>query len=71
MKADRVECRSDYDYIGRPLAFYWQGQRLEVAKVMDQTRTPSHYRFHVQTQENDSFKLEYDIKTECWSVHKL
>ena len=47
MAGDRVECRSDHDYTGRPLAFYWQDQRLEVTEVLVQYRTPSGITYQV------------------------
>ncbi len=42
---DRVECRSDHDYIGHPLAFYWQDMRLEVAEVFVAKPHPSRLHF--------------------------
>jgi len=69
--SDRVECRSDYDYIGHPLAFYWQEKRLEVAEVLVQNRTPHGYSFQVRNEDFGRFELIYDISTDEWSVHQL
>jgi hypothetical protein len=69
--ADRVECRSDHDYIGHPLAFYWQDKRLEVSEVLVQIRTPLGYSFRVRNKDFGIFELIYDTNTDEWSVHPL
>jgi hypothetical protein len=67
---DRVECRSDHDYIGHPLAFFWQDKRLLVAQVLVQNRTPTGYSFQVRNKEFGIFELDYDTNTHEWSVHQ-
>jgi hypothetical protein len=71
MTPDRVECRSEYDYIGRPLAFYWQDQRLEVSEVLVQYRTPFGFTYQVQTYGSGIFRLDYDTNADKWSVQLL
>jgi hypothetical protein len=71
MTADRVECRSDHDYIGRPLAFFWQDQRLEVTEVLVQYRTPNGYSYQVQTSDFGIFRLDYDNSADEWYVQLL
>jgi len=71
MTSARVECRSDYDYIGRPLAFYWQDKRLPVVELLAQKRTPHGYEFRVKTADAGIFELEYDTNTDEWSVQLL
>lgn len=68
---DRVEIRSDHDYIGRPIAFYWQEQRLEVTEVILQNRTPRGYLFRVRNEDFGLFELIYDSDTDQWSVQPL
>ncbi len=68
---DQVICRSDHDYIGDPLAFYWQDQRLEVTEVLVQSRTPAGYSFRVRTAESGIFELNFDLNTDQWSVYQL
>ena len=68
---DRVECRSDHDYFGHPLAFYWQDMRLEVAEVLSQNRTPHGYTFRVRNIDFGLFELDFDINTDEWSVQQL
>ena len=69
--ADRVECRSDHDYIGHPLAFYWQDKRLVVAEVLVQIRTPHGYSFQVRNRDFGIFELIYDTSTDEWSVYQV
>jgi hypothetical protein len=71
MVPDRVECRSDHEYIGRPLAFYWQDVRLEVTQVLAESRTPQGFVFRVQATNNELFELVYDRNTDQWSVTHL
>jgi hypothetical protein len=71
MTADRVEVRSDHDYTGRPLAFYWQEQRLEVSQVLVEYRTPQGYSYQVQTASSGIFRLDYDTNTQEWTVQPL
>lgn len=69
--SDLVECRSDYEYAQRPVAFYWQGQRLEIDEVLSQAVSPSGYTFRVQSKEHGIFELDYDINADQWSVYQL
>ena len=69
--AGRVEVRSDHDYIGHPLAFEWQGVRLEVIEVISQTRNPHGYSFRVLNQDFGIFELNYDTQSDQWSVNHL
>ena len=69
--SERVICRSDHDYLGYPLAFYWQGQRLEVSQLLVENHTPTGYTFRVRTGESDIFELSYEPSTDQWSVSHL
>jgi hypothetical protein len=71
MTSVRVECRSDHDYIGRPLAFYWQDKRLQITELLAQERTPYGYSFRVMNIDYGIFKLDYDTNTNEWSVQQL
>lgn len=68
---DQVECRSDFEYAQRPLAFYWQGMRLEVAEVLSRNRSPVGYSFRVRNADLGIFELNYDVHTDEWSVIQL
>ena len=71
MALTQVECRSDHDYIGRPLAFYWQDKRLRVVEVLAQSHTQSGYSFRVRTEDIGIFELDYDTNSDQWSVRQL
>jgi hypothetical protein len=66
--SDLVECRSGSEYAERPLAFRWQGQRLEVAEVAGRGRTPLGRYFRVQTRDGRLFDLVYTELDETWQV---
>jgi hypothetical protein len=68
---DQVICHSDHAYLGYPLAFYWQGQRLEVTEILEQIRTPLGYSFRVRNVEFGIFKLDYDLNADEWTVDQL
>jgi hypothetical protein len=68
---DLVECRSDDEYAGRPLAFYWQDIRHEVNEVLSRDRTPDGYTFRVRNKDQAVFVLIYDIQSDQWSVNPI
>jgi hypothetical protein len=65
---DDVECRSDWEYAQRPLAFTWQGQRLVVQEVIAEQRTPEGKHFLVHTSQDGSFELIYNEQLDQWSI---
>ncbi len=67
---DVVECRSDHAYLGYPVAFTWQGERLEVEAVISEERSPQGYRYKVRTKDYGMFTLKYDIIADKWSVEQ-
>jgi hypothetical protein len=65
-----VECRSDHAYIGYPVAFYWQGMRLQVDDILIEHRTPQGYSYQVRNRERGIFILDYDSDSDLWSVEQ-
>lgn len=63
-----VWCYAGSSYAQRPLAFLWQGQRLEVAAVAAEWRTPDGKTFVVRTPDGQVFKLFYNHRLELWQV---
>ena len=55
----QVECRSDWAYAQRPLAFTWQGQRIEIKELIAEQRTPEGIHFLVRTNADELFELCY------------
>lgn len=68
---DLVECRSDFEYAQRPVAFYWQGVRLRVTEILSQSLHPEGYSFRVRDEERGIFELDYDSNADQWSVRQL
>ncbi len=67
----QVECRSDLNYADTPLAFYWEGQRLEVEELLARWLAPQGRGFRVRAQGNQVFELYYDEQKEEWQIHIL
>jgi hypothetical protein len=65
----RVECLSSSTYAERPLAFYWQGQRLEVESILARWRTPAGIFFQVLSHSGQrTFELQYDESADTWHI---
>jgi hypothetical protein len=67
---DKVECRSDHAYPGYPVAFYWQGSRLEVTEILSEEQHPRGYSFLVRNENLGIFELNFDIDSDQWSVEQ-
>ncbi len=66
--AELVECHSGYEYAERPVAFQWQGQRLEVAEILGRWRTPAGKAFRVLTYDQQVFVLSYSEHEGSWDI---
>ena len=76
MTLTQVECRSDSEYAERPLAVYWQGERLEIVEIISRWRTPDGKWFRVRTQklpskEGQIFDLFYNEMNAAWQISPL
>jgi hypothetical protein len=65
-----VECHSGYAYAERPVAFHWQDERLVIADLLSQARTPEGRRFLVRTQDGQEFELLYLENTDEWKIQQ-
>jgi hypothetical protein len=63
-----VICYSGYTYAERPVAFFSEGQRLEVDDVESEWASPAGRGFKVRTQDGRRFKLTYDQLGDQWQV---
>jgi hypothetical protein len=66
--AARVECYAGSRYPERPRAFVHQGERLTVAEVEGEERTPRGIRFRVRVSDDRRFRLSYDEIEDVWDV---
>jgi len=64
-----VECHSGYTYAERPVAFYWQGERLEVDRIAAQWQAPDGKHFRVSTRDGQVFELVYSEPGAKWQVY--
>ena len=65
-----VECHSGHEYAERPVAAQWEDQRLEIAAIEAQWRTPGGKRFRVRTADNQVFELFYGALNDEWHIHQ-
>ena len=66
--ADRVECRSDFTYPQRPIAIYWDQQRLEVEVILGMWKLPDGRRFLLRTSDQHTFDVVYNEIQDIWQV---
>ena len=66
--AGKVECYSGSEYAERPLAFYWQGERLKIQKILNEFITPQGKTFRVLTFGRREFTLSYDQQLDRWKI---
>lgn len=67
----RVECYAGYAYPQRPVAFWWQGQRLVVTAVRSEARLPDGKRFLVETASEQVFEINYNQIQDMWTVQDV
>jgi hypothetical protein len=65
---ETVICYSGYTYAERPVAFFAEGQRLEVSGVETEWASPSERGFKVRTEDGRRFKLIYNEPGDQWQV---
>jgi hypothetical protein len=67
---DLVECHSGYEYGERPVALQWEGNRLEIIRVLDRWRSPGGKRFRVRTLDEQIFELYYSEQDDEWTIQQ-
>ena len=68
---DPVECHSGYEYAERPVALWWEGQRLEITSVEAEWRIPGGHCFRVKTGDEQKFELFYGELYDEWRINPL
>ena len=69
--SEKVECHSGYDYADRPMAFSWNGQRLEVESILDRWRIPEGKCFRVKTTNQQVFEITYIEINDEWKIQRV
>ncbi len=67
----RLECRSDTDYPGRPLAFHWESRRRVVESVLASWRTPEGTGYRIVTCDGAVFDCCYSALEQIWRVNEI
>jgi hypothetical protein len=65
-----VECHSEYTYAERPVAVYWNGERLPIVDINARWRTPGARYFKVRVEDGRIFKLSYWESLDEWRIHE-
>ena len=74
---DIVECHSGSAYAERPTALVWEGQRLMIAEILSQGRTPQAKWFRVRTANGQIFELscvdpsDGPLSEPEWHIHQF
>jgi hypothetical protein len=63
-----VECHSGFIYADRPVALTWEGQRLEIIRILAEWRTPENRHFRVLTTDGREFELAYSLAMDEWQI---
>jgi len=63
-----VECYAGHRYPERPRAFRWEGERVTVAEVERNWRTPAGPVFRVRTDDGRRFTLAYRETSDDWDI---
>ncbi len=66
-----VECHSGYAYAERPIAFYWEGTRLEVELIETEWRIPDGKCFLVRARNGGHFELVFDEEYDAWRISQV
>ncbi len=66
-----VECHSEYEYPERPIAIWWQNERLMISQILQEARIPDGKYFRVSTSEGFIFDLLYKELFDQWLINQL
>jgi hypothetical protein len=66
-----VLCHSGHTYAQRPIAFWWEGERLEVDTINAEWRSPTGKHFRVKTQQGAVYELIYDQASDNWRIQQM
>jgi hypothetical protein len=66
---DLVECHSEFEYAERPVALFWENQRLKIASIEMVWRVPGGKCFRVLVEDDRRFELVYWENHDSWQVN--
>jgi len=68
MSPEQVECHSGTTYGERPIAFYWEGERLLIVDIEARWRLPDGRKFRVRVENDRTFELYYVEQVDEWRI---
>jgi hypothetical protein len=68
MSPEQVECHSGTTYSERPVALYWEGERLLIVEIEARWRFSDGRRFRVRVEDDRIFMLYYIEQAEEWRI---
>lgn len=68
MPGSQVETYSGIRLHERPRRFLWEGNWLEVCKVLDQGRSPDALWFKVAADDRRVYHLKYRFDEDAWEI---
>ena len=63
-----VECHSETEYCQRPIAIWWQDERLIISQILQEARVPDGKYFRVYTTDGKIFELFYKESLDQWKI---
>ena len=71
MERNPVECLSGHTYADRPIALWWQGERIDIARIDARWRIPGEHYFRVHTENDLLFELCYIEQEDAWTISHI
>lgn len=68
MSSEQVECHSGTTYGERPIALYWEGERLLIVEIEARWRLPDGRKFRVRVEDDRTFELYYIEQVDEWRI---
>ncbi len=68
---DPVRAHAGSQYPERPLSLDWEGETLEVDRILSRWRTPEGRAFRVKVVDGRCFDLIYSEGSDRWSILPL
>ena len=66
-----VECYSGSTYAERPVALYWDGQRVQIIDIEERWHIPGKMCFRVRAEDGRRFELFYDELDDHWEINEV
>ena len=67
----KVECYSGSAYAERPLALWWQSERIKITRILNETRSPVGKTFEVVLEDDRKVLLTYIEESDLWLADRL